>query len=103
MADTEEPAKTVRAFGCVQEDGKSVGWSDTMPVSSCITSSTNVNRLFVDIPVSASTECPEDHMCSIPVLSFEDGVLIAGAIGGVWALGLVARIYVRASQTVMRD
>lgn len=33
-----------------------------------------------------------------PVLSFADGVLIAGAIGGTWTLGLVARLLIRAGQ-----
>ncbi len=42
-------------------------------------------------------------MCSIPNLSFEDGLLIAGAIGGMWTLGLIARLIIRAQQQAMRD
>lgn len=40
---------------------------------------------------------------AIPALSFEDGVLIAGAIGGVWALGLIVRILVRTQQLATRN
>lgn len=31
----------------------------------------------------------------VPYMSAADGALIAGAIGGVWALGVVARVFIR--------
>ncbi len=31
----------------------------------------------------------------LPYLSYSDGFAIAGAIGGIWALGVVARIFIR--------
>lgn len=39
---------------------------------------------------------------SIPELSFEDGLLIAGAVGSVWTLGLIARIFIRVQQLATR-
>lgn len=33
-----------------------------------------------------------------PELTFEDGVLIASAIAGIWTLGLIARVLIRTSR-----
>lgn len=38
----------------------------------------------------------------IPELSFEDGLLIAGAVGSVWTLGLIARVLIRVQQLATR-
>lgn len=40
---------------------------------------------------------------SFPQLSFEEGVLLAGAIGSVWTLGLIARVLIRAQQLASRN
>lgn len=57
--------------------------------------------------VASTGECQAPYYAvaptSIPELSFEDGLAIAGAIGGVWALGVVARLLIRAQQNAMRD
>ncbi len=91
---------TIQAVGCVRRTDQSAGFGPSVP---CMTRAGD-QIAWIDIPASAvTTECPEDHMCSIPVLSFEDGVAIAGAIGGVWAIGLVARLLIRAQQNAMRD
>lgn len=97
-------ADTVRVLGCVQED-ESSAWSDALPLANCSINSTYYNRMFFDMPAPtvSATECPEGHMCSIPELSATDGLLIAGAIGGVWALGLIARLFIRAQQQGMHD
>lgn len=56
---------------------------------------------------SATGECAAPYYAvspsAIPSLSIEDGVLIAGAIGSVWALGLVARILIRVQQLATND
>lgn len=31
----------------------------------------------------------------VPYLSFSDGALIGGAIAGIWAVGVVARVFIR--------
>jgi len=87
---------TVRAVGCIH--------SPNVPAGTCTASSNSRVWLDFELPESsAATECPEGHMCSIPNLSFEDGLLIAGAIGGMWTLGLIARLIIRAQQQAMRD
>lgn len=92
---------TVRVWGCTQQDN-----FNTFPTDPCPVNSGAVNQMYLDVPqelfTTPATECPEGHMCSIPELSFEEGVLIAMAIGGVWTLGLIARLYIRAAQEAMR-
>jgi len=70
-------------------------------MAGCHRSNSSANQLWIDIPTLAN-ECPEGHMCAIPELSAEDGLLIAGAIVAVWTLGLIARLFIRAQQQAMR-
>jgi len=47
----------------------------------------------------ATGECAQPYYALppsfVPYMSYADGALIAGAIGGVWALGVVARLFIR--------